>query len=40
MGKNKLAIIGGSGLYDIEEFKKRKEIIRVIEIPYDLVQPA
>ena len=26
MGKNKLAIIGGSGLYDIEEFKKRKEI--------------
>ena len=26
MEKNKLAIIGGSGLYDIEEFKKRKEI--------------
>ena len=26
MKKNKLAIIGGSGLYDIEEFKKRKEI--------------
>ncbi len=26
MRKNKLAIIGGSGLYDIEEFKKRKEI--------------
>ena len=25
MKKNKLAIIGGSGLYDIEEFKKEKK---------------
>ena len=24
MTTNKLAIIGGSGLYDIDEFKKRK----------------
>ena len=24
MTKNKLAIIGGSGLYDVEEFKERK----------------
>ena len=24
MTKNKLAIIGGSGLYDIEEFKERE----------------
>ncbi len=24
MGKNKLAIIGGSGLYDVEEFKERE----------------
>ena len=24
MSKNKLAIIGGSGLYDVEEFKKRE----------------
>ena len=24
MTKNKLAIIGGSGLYDVEEFKKRE----------------
>ena len=24
MTKNKLAIIGGSGLYDVEEFKERE----------------
>ena len=24
MAKNKLAIIGGSGLYDVEEFKERE----------------
>ena len=24
MSKNKLAIIGGSGLYDVEEFKQRE----------------
>ena len=27
MDKNKLAIIGGSGLYDVEEFKER-ELLR------------
>ena len=26
MTKNKLAIIGGSGLYDVEEFEKREFI--------------
>jgi len=28
MGKNKLAIIGGSGLYDVEEFKER-ELLKI-----------
>ena len=29
MANNKLAIIGGSGLYDVEEFKNRSEERRV-----------
>jgi len=29
MANNKLAIIGGSGLYDVEEFKDR-ELIKLI----------
>ena len=32
MANNKLAIIGGSGLYDVEEFKDRKFI--KIETPW------
>ena len=28
MANNKLAIIGGSGLYDVEEFKKR-ELLKI-----------
>ena len=32
MANNKLAIIGGSGLYDVEEFKERELIENILVV--------